>query len=117
VGVTAYEGAAKPITDKGVLEATAGILAVEAYHAGAIHTLLYDLGLQQPVRAISNAGDSLDGDDDRDQGIRLDDMAVPTDLNALAFSRTAVEVLTIVYLGGAGSGFGFFPNLLNGDIR
>ena len=49
----------------------------------------------------------------------MGDMAnlVPTDLNALALSRTAAEVLNIVYLGGAGSGFGFFPNLLNGDIR
>ena len=71
------------------------------------------------MRAIFHARDSLDGADDRDQGIRMGDMAnlVPTDLNALALSRTAAEVLNIVYLGGAGSGFGFFPNLLNGDIR
>jgi rubrerythrin len=119
VGVTAYKGAAKLITDKGVLEAAAGILAVEAYHAGAIRTLLYGLGLQQQVRAISNARDSLDGADDRDQGIRMDNMAnlVPTDANGLAFSRNAGEVLNIVYLGGAGSGFGFFPNMLNGDIK
>ena len=49
----------------------------------------------------------------------MDNMAnlVPTDANGLAFSRSAAEVLNIVYLGGAGSGFGFFPNMLNGDIK
>ena len=118
VGVTAYKGAAALIQDKGVLEAAAGILAVEAYHAGAIRTLLYGLGLQKEARAISDARDSLDGPDDRDQGIRLEGKAnlVPTDGNGLAYSRSAAEVLNIVYLGGAGSGFGFFPKRLNGII-
>ena len=59
VGVTAYKGAAPLIQDKGVLEAAAGILAVESCHAGAIRTLLYGLGLQKEARAISNARDSL----------------------------------------------------------
>ena len=83
-----------------------------------IRTLLYGLGPQQSVRAIADARDSLDGDD-RDQGIWMDDMAnlVPTDVNGLAFSRTAAEVLNIVYLGGVGSGFGFFSNMLNGGIK
>ena len=69
--------------------------------------------------AIFNARDSLDGADDRDQGIRMDNKAnlVPTDANGLAFSRNAGEVLNIVYLGGAGSGFGFIPNKLNGHIK
>ncbi|MFZ1431427.1 MAG: ferritin-like domain-containing protein [Geminicoccaceae bacterium] len=119
VGVTAYKGAARLIASKDVLEAAAGILAVEAYHAGQIRTLLYGQGLFAAARAISDARDSLDGAGKKDQGIRWKDSAniIPADANGLAFSRTTGEVLKIVYLGGAGSKFGFFPNRLNGGIR
>jgi hypothetical protein len=119
VGVTAYKGAARLIADKDVLEAAAGLLAVEAYHAGEIRTLLYGRGLFKAARAISDARDRLDGGGMKDQGIRWVDSAniVPTDSNGLAYSRSAGEVLSIVYLGGSGSGFGFFPNRLNGTIK
>jgi hypothetical protein len=118
VGVTAYKGAAPLISDKGVLEAAAGLLAVEAYHAGEIRTVLGALGLAREARALSDARDALDGPGaDKDQGIRRSGKAniVPTDDNGLAFSRSTGEVLSIVYLGGAGSG-GFFPNGVNGLI-
>lgn len=36
------QGAAPLISDKGFLEAAAGILAVEAYHGGAIRALLLE---------------------------------------------------------------------------
>ncbi len=119
VGVTAYKGAARLIRDKDVLEAAAGLLAVEGYHAGEIRTLLYGLGLFGPARAISNARDALDGGADKDQGIGSAQSAniVPTDRNGLAYSRGTGEVLNIVYLGGSANGFGFFPDRLNGVIR
>ncbi len=117
VGVTAYKGAAPLISDRGVLEAAAGLLAVEAYHAGEIRTVLNALGLAPAARAISDARDALDGPGDKDQGIRVNGVAniVPTDMNGLAYSRSTTEVLNIVYLGGTGSG-GFFPNGFNGLI-
>ncbi|MEO7414592.1 MAG: ferritin-like domain-containing protein [Opitutaceae bacterium] len=119
VGVTAYKGAAPLIGGKDVLEAAAGLLAVEAYHASAVRLLLYQLGdaTRAAAQAISDLRDTAAGSE-KDQGVVLDGMAniVPTDGDSLAFSRSAREVLNIVYLGGASSG-GFFPNGLNGTIR
>jgi hypothetical protein len=118
VGVTAYHGAAPLLSNKGYLAAAAGILGVEAYHASEIRTLLYERALFQPVQLISNLRAQASGAND-DQGIVLDGVAniVPADQNAIAFSRTPAQVLNIVYLGGAASNFGFFPNKLNGNIK
>jgi hypothetical protein len=127
VGVTAYKGAAPLVTNPAYLEAAAGILAVEAYHAGIVRTLLYQnrstvaaagLRVEQIVQAISDLRDAVDGNDDRDQGITMGGKAnlVPADKDAIAFSRTTAQVLNIVYLGNQGKG-GFFPNGLNGNIK
>ncbi len=140
VGVTGYKGAAPLISNKTFLEAAAGILAVEAYHAANIRTVLYARGIEQPQLqlieasiAISDARDSLDGPTDLDQGVALVDgqgnilrasdgtplaNIVPTDENGLAFSRTPGQVLNIVYLTpqSTTSG-GFFPNGTNGLIN
>ena len=115
VGVTAYKGAARFLENKDFLEAAAGILAVEAYHAGMVRTLLYGRGLFRPANAISELRASVGGG--KDQGIRRDGKAniVPTDSNGIAFSRTPEEVLAIVYLGGKKDG-GFFPAGLSGTI-
>lgn len=120
VGVTAYKGAAPFIDNKTYLEAAAGILAVEAYHAGIIRTTLYARDLQVPAKAISDARDSLDGTTDLDQGIGTAQAAnlVPADANALAFSRTPAQVLNIAYLTpkSVKSG-GFFPSGVNGKLN
>lgn len=120
VGVTAYKGAAPLIDNKTYLEAAAGILAVEAYHAGIIRTTLYALDLQMPAQAISDARDSLDGSTDLDQGIGTKATAnlVPTDANGVAFSRSPGQVLNIAYLTSkAAKEGGFFPKGVNGDIN
>ena len=126
VGVTAYKGAAPLIASKAFLEAAAGILAAEAYHAGLIRTVLYRKGIQTPslrtsADKISDARDSLDGTSDLDQGISPIGNAsniVPTDANGLAYSRTTGQVLNIAYLNKmAVTRGGFFPAGVNGKIN
>jgi hypothetical protein len=117
VGVTAYNGAAPLIQSKTYLGAAASILAVEAYHAGSIRTVLFELGQGPATVAISAVRASLSGAND-DQGVIAFGQSniTPTDVNALAFSRTTTQVLNIVYAGGASGNYGFFPQGLNGAI-
>ena len=126
VGVSAYKGASPLIVNKTYLDAAAGILAAEAYHAGLVRTVLYAKGVAMPslrtaAGQISDARDSLDGPSDDDQGITGDATTsniVPTDSNGLAYSRSAGQVLNIAYLNKAAVvGGGFFPVGVNGNIR
>lgn len=126
VGVTAYKGASPLLTSKVYLEAAAGLLAAEAYHAGLVRTVLYAKGVATPATrtsadAISNARDSLDGANDDDQGISAvgqQSNIVPTDSNGLAYSRSGGQVLNIVFLNKlAVDRGGFFPAGVNGTIK
>ena len=120
VGVTAYKGAAPLIYNSTYLGAAAGILSVEAYHAGIIRSELLTKGLADPANKISNARDSLDGTTDDDQGITLNGVAnlVPTDGNSIAYGRNFQRVLNIVYLNpNAIDKGGFFPAGINGSIE
>ena len=144
VGVTAYKGASPLLTSKVFLEAAAGLLAVEAYHAAIVRTSLYARGMTTPALRtsadkISDARDSLDGTTtaqvpedkitgksaDDDQGISpvtiqgaTASNIVPLNENGLAYSRTTGQVLNIVYLNKAAVTMGgFFPAGVNGSIR
>ncbi len=131
VGVTAYHGAAPLISSKTYLDAAAGILAVEAYHAGLIRTALYMMGVQNPGLAInpftatgqiSAARAKLDGTNSDDQGIAGANSTisniVDADSNAIAYDRTTAQVLNIVYLNPAVTKMGgFFPNGVNGTLN
>lgn len=137
VGVTAYKGASPLVQNKTYLEAAAGILGTEAYHAATIRTSIYEhhggggilgdlLGLggshklRRAANKLSDARDALDNSTDDDQGVERHDRAniVPTDKFGVTYSRTPGDVLNIVYLTPkeATSG-GFFPHGVNGQVN
>ena len=119
VGVTAYGGAARFIGNPDFLEAAAGILAVEAYHAGSVRTLLLSLGLNDTfnkiatVRATLSNGSGLGSA----EGQLSAGAFVPTDSNGLTYRRTARQVLNVVYGGVNATKGGFFPQGMNGNIK
>lgn len=118
VCVTALAGAARYLTNKDNVEAAAGLLGVEGYQAGAIRSLLANLGAGQVTNAISTLRANLSGVGD--QGTLIPGEAynfVNTDVNALAFRRSPRQVLNIAYGGVNATGGGFFPNGTNGTIR
>ncbi len=118
VGVTAYGGAARLLVNKDFLDAAASILAIEAYHAGTVRTVLGAFGQQDAADAISAVRAKAGGG--KEQGLRvganLQFNTSPSDSDSLAFRRTTTEVLNIVYNGNKFGG-GFLPNQMNGTIR
>ena len=94
----------------------ARILGVEGYHAGAIRASLSAMKQGAATDAISAVRPQLSGV--RDFGTDAQGNAYNiTDVNSvgLAFTRTAGQVLSIVYGGGTNSGL-FFPDGVNGAI-
>ena len=122
VGVTAYSGAAPLITTPAYLAAAAGILGVEAYHAGLVRTSIFiadpdgKAGLQGYTQQISATRMALDGTvapaiDDIGVGFQTTSTELPgTTLGAATivdaqtgspnysktYSRTTTQVLRIV---------------------
>ena len=136
VGVSAYHGAAPLIYTSAYLAAAAGILAVEAYHASEVRTILYGMSQENgdpnnildTVQKISDFRDLLDDATgspvhDKDQGLTDATTGaaniVPTDKNSLAFARTTSQVLRIVYGSMAKTPVPgvFFPSGMNGTIK
>ena len=112
----------------------AGIMAVEAYHAGYIRTALiqngdvvtpYGANVTTIVNAIAMARETLDGSASMnvvdDAGIfnatTGDYILTPVDSNAVVFSRTTSQVLAVAYLNATGAAGGFFPDGVNGKIQ
>jgi hypothetical protein len=133
VGVTAYHGAAGLLTDKTNLAAAASILAVEAYHAAEIRTLLIadsvgtatkttTLVTPNPTyvtyaQQISKLRATLGGGNETTL-TALPPYAIPfvptaympastivaCDSNSIAYARTTDQVLHIVYAAAPGAG-------------
>ncbi|MBW3616946.1 MAG: ferritin-like domain-containing protein [Proteobacteria bacterium] len=124
VGVTAYNGGAKLIGRKDFLEAAAGILSVEAYHAGLIRAQLFMKGPEvvRAADAISAARERLDGSGmptEEPPGATGRPVVAPADPEGLNFKRTPEQVLNVVFLTprrGVHQG-GFFPDGVQGVVR
>ena len=133
VGVTAYHGAASLLTVSGNLSAAAGILAVEAYHAGLVRTSItlndpnatsigaYTVMISNLRATLAKAGllgvapSAYDANPD-DYGTATTTVSIggssypatrivdADPTNEYAFARNTTQVLNIVTGGGAVSG-------------
>ena len=139
--VTAYTGSATLITNPGFLAAAAGILSVEAYHAGLIRTNLfllsqqanstttYGIDIVAAIQALADLKNTLSGGTTTSYGATIlgatsaqgivmggSSNISAADANSVAFERNTREILNILYGGQGLASGGFFPNGLNGFI-
>jgi hypothetical protein len=121
LAVTALKGASTLLTSTVYLDAVAGMLATQAYHAALIRTTLYTMGAGTAAGQFSNARDSLDGSADIDQGITGTSTTAnitPVDANGRVYTRTSGQVLNVLYLNSAAvTSGGFLPAGTNGNIK
>lgn len=141
VGVTAYAGGSDLIADDDSLEAAAGILAIEAYHAGAIRATIAEMGPRMIAAAdgIARARGAAESPDNqrpnrttvntvpgpKEQLISAGEVfpgevvISPTDPQGRSFPRPPQDVLNIVFMNPdkeARRG-GFFPDGVQGVVR
>ena len=135
IGPTAYIGASPYLTSTTNIAASAGILGVEAYHAGETRSLVYAMGQTDDALLVQanliatarNNAAALGGAAAvNDQGIELvpgQANITPTDANAIAFARPFSAILSLFYLYGGPAitmtppAAGFTPLGFNGRIR
>ena len=142
VGVTAYAGAAPLLSTAGItagyLTAAAGIMAVEAYHAAYVRTVLTAGAIAQGstrfpyltyANQVATLRATLGGSNETQLVVPTGTttattivtpsaIVAATSANAIAYARTTDQVLHIVY-GSSTVGVSkgaFFPNGLNGNI-
>jgi len=141
VGVTAYAGGADLLADDDSIEAAAGILAIEGYHAGAIRATIAEMGPRMIAAAdgIARArGAAESPDNQRPNRTTVNTVAgpkeqlisagevfpgevviSPTDPQGRSFPRPPQDVLNIVFMNpdkDARRG-GFFPDGVKGVVR
>lgn len=140
VGVTAYAGGSDLIADDDSIEAAAGILAIEAYHAGAIRATIAEMGPRMiaAADAISRARAAVESPDNdhpnrssvtttlvKEQPIGAGNeypgevVIAPTDPQGRAFPRPPQDVLNIVFMDPADKAKrgGFFPEGVMGVVH
>lgn len=123
VGVTAYHGAAPLFSNAELIGYATGICAIEAYHAGAVRSMLYGYEEFTATAKIAALRETLDGtkstSEPDDSGVLVNhtEIIAPNDSNGIAFSRNTSQVLNIVYGNAKGTKGLFFPHGVNGAIQ
>lgn len=121
LAVTAMKGVTTLLTSTTYLDAVAGMLATQAYHAALVRTTLYTMSAGTAAGQFSDARDGLDGSTDIDQGITGTASTAnitPVDANGRVYTRTSGQVLNVLYLNSAAvTSGGFLPSGTNGNTR
>ncbi|KAL3617195.1 hypothetical protein CASFOL_038942 [Castilleja foliolosa] len=136
VALTAYVGTIPILQDPTIRELVAGLLGVESGQDAVIRTLLsqsayskvkpYEFTVEEFTTKISGHRDSLGNEGVKDEAIivdpqfgaeeRISGNVLSANNDSLSYSRTAVEIIRILYGGLESKVGGFFPNGAEGKI-